>query len=48
VEHIMRAVVGFAQKVIVMYQGQKLIEAPPLDALSNPKVIDIYIGHKPT
>ena len=47
VEHIVRAVVGFAQKVIVMHQGQKLIEAPPQEALSNPKVVEIYIGHKP-
>lgn len=46
VEHIMRAVTGFAQKVVVMYQGQKLMEAAPQEALSDPRVVEIYIGHK--
>ncbi|MFN4218537.1 MAG: ABC transporter ATP-binding protein [Candidatus Bipolaricaulia bacterium] len=45
VEHIMRAVVGFAQRVIVMHQGQKLIEAPTAEALSDPRVVEIYLGH---
>lgn len=44
VEHIMRAVVGFAQRVIVMHQGQKFIEAPTAEALSDPRVVEIYLG----
>lgn len=44
VEHIMRAVVGFAQRVIVMHQGQKLIEAPTAQALSDPRVVEVYLG----
>lgn len=44
VEHIMRAVAGFAQRVIVMHQGQKLIEAPTAEALSDPRVVEIYLG----
>jgi branched-chain amino acid transport system ATP-binding protein len=46
VEHIMRAVVGLAQRVIVIYQGKKFIEAPPSEALSDPRVIEIYLGRK--
>jgi len=44
VEHIMRAVVGFAERVMVMYQGRKLVDAPTAEALDDPKVIDIYLG----
>ncbi len=46
VEHIMRAVVGLAQRVIVMHQGKKFIEAPTAEALSDPRVIEIYLGRK--
>lgn len=45
VEHIMRAVVGFAERVIVMYRGAKLIDAPTAKALSDPKVVEVYLGH---
>ncbi len=44
VEHIMRAVVGFAERVIVLYQGRKMLEAPTAQALSDPRVVDVYLG----
>ena len=46
VEHIMRAVLGFASRVVVLYQGKKLLEAPPAQALSDPRVIDVYLGRQ--
>lgn len=46
VEHIMRAVLGFAERVVVLYQGKKLLEAPPAQALSDPRVIDVYLGRQ--
>jgi branched-chain amino acid transport system ATP-binding protein len=45
VEHIMRAVAGFAERVIVMYQGAKLIDATTDQALSDPRVVEVYLGH---
>jgi branched-chain amino acid transport system ATP-binding protein len=45
VEHIMRAVSGFAERVIVMYQGAKLTDAPTDQALSDPRVVEVYLGH---
>ena len=47
VEHIMRAVAGFAERVIVMYQGEKLIDAMTAQALSDPRVVEVYLGHPP-
>jgi branched-chain amino acid transport system ATP-binding protein len=46
VEHIMRAVVNFAERVIVLYQGKKMLEAPTAEALSDPRVIDVYLGRE--
>ena len=44
VEHIMRAVAGFAQRVIVMHQGAKLCDAPTAEALCDLRVVDVYLG----
>ncbi|MBN2428121.1 MAG: ABC transporter ATP-binding protein [Deltaproteobacteria bacterium] len=44
VEHIMRAVAGLAERVLVMHQGAKLVDEPTQEALSDPKVIEVYLG----
>ncbi|MFH1350186.1 MAG: ABC transporter ATP-binding protein [Pseudomonadota bacterium] len=44
VEHIMRAVAEFAERVIVMHFGGKLIDAPTAEALKDPRVIEVYLG----
>ena len=46
VEHIMRAVVSFAERIIVVYQGRKLLEDSPAQALSDPRVVDVYLGRE--
>lgn len=47
VEHIMRAVVKFAERVVVMYQGTILCDSTPEDALHDPRVVEVYLGHPP-
>lgn len=47
VEHIMRAVAGLAERVVVMNQGAKLVDAPTAEALNDPRVIDVYLGRPP-
>jgi branched-chain amino acid transport system ATP-binding protein len=47
VEHIMRAVVGLAERVIVMNQGAKLVDAKTQEALTDPRVIEVYLGKPP-
>lgn len=44
VEHIMRAVIGLAERVVVMNQGAKLVDAPTEEALSDKRVVDVYLG----
>jgi branched-chain amino acid transport system ATP-binding protein len=44
VEHIMRAVAGLAERVMVMHQGAKLVDAATTDALSDSRVVEVYLG----
>jgi branched-chain amino acid transport system ATP-binding protein len=44
VEHIMRAVIGLAERVMVMNQGAKLVDAKTKEALSDPRVVEVYLG----
>lgn len=44
VEHVMRAVVKLAERVIILHQGRKLLEGPTLEVLNNPLVAEIYLG----
>lgn len=47
VEHIMRAVAGLAERVLVMHQGAKLVDEPTKVALSDARVVDVYLGRPP-
>jgi branched-chain amino acid transport system ATP-binding protein len=46
VEHIMRAVLNFAERVVVLYQGKKLLEGAPMEALNDPRVVEVYLGRE--
>ena len=46
VEHLMQAIVKFAERVIVMHQGKILVEGEPEKVLNHPKVIEVYLGKK--
>jgi branched-chain amino acid transport system ATP-binding protein len=47
VGHIMRAVAGFAQRVVVLHQGALLVDEPTREALNDPRVIEVYLGQPP-
>jgi branched-chain amino acid transport system ATP-binding protein len=44
VEHIMRAVAGLAERVIVLHQGAVLADGPTQAVLADARVIDVYLG----
>lgn len=44
VEHVMRAVKLFAERVIVLHQGRVLAEGPPGEVLRDKRVVEIYLG----
>ena len=44
IEHIMRAIVALTERAIVLDAGAKIAEGNPKDLLTNPVVIEAYIG----
>ncbi|MDM7275523.1 MAG: ABC transporter ATP-binding protein [Thermoprotei archaeon] len=46
VEHVMRAVVKFAERVIVLHLGSKVLEGRPEEVLRNPLMEEIYLGKR--
>ncbi|MDA4128897.1 MAG: ABC transporter ATP-binding protein [Thaumarchaeota archaeon] len=44
VEHIMRAVMGFSQRIVVLDFGVKIAEGDPEEISNDPEVLKAYIG----
>jgi branched-chain amino acid transport system ATP-binding protein len=46
VEHVMRAVMGLAERVIVLHHGEVIAEGAPKEIANDERVIDAYLGEK--
>lgn len=44
VEHIVKAIVGLSDRVVVLNMGEKIAEGVPQEIIHNPTVIDVYLG----
>ncbi len=44
IEHIMRAVMTFSQRLVVLVSGRKIADGPPQEVTRNPDVVKAYIG----
>jgi branched-chain amino acid transport system ATP-binding protein len=44
IEHIMRAVMSFSTRLVVLVAGQKIADGPPQEAIRNPEVEKAYLG----
>jgi branched-chain amino acid transport system ATP-binding protein len=46
VEHVMKAILAISDEVLVLHQGRVLTSGEPSTVLSDPRVIEAYLGHR--
>ena len=46
VEHVMKAIMGICERIMVLHNGEKIAEGTPREIAANKTVIQIYLGEE--
>ena len=46
VEHVMKAIRSLSDRLMVLYNGEKLVEGSPDEVLNHPAVVSAYLGRR--
>ena len=44
VEHIVKAILGLSDRIVVLNMGEKIAEGSPQEIIHDPQVIEVYLG----
>jgi len=44
IEHVMKAIMGVCDRILVLHHGEKIAEGTPEDIARNRTVVEVYLG----
>jgi branched-chain amino acid transport system ATP-binding protein len=46
IEHVMKAIMGISDRIVVLHHGKKLAEGDPRQVIEHPAVVEAYLGER--